>query len=637
MLQKMRDQTQGTGFKILVGAIILVLTLFGFGATSLFLGGDPELATVGDFEITQNVLAAETERERRRLLAQMGPDFDPSNIDVLQLQQYVLQQLINRHVLYQVSDNLGLAISPEAVNEELITSAAYQVDGQFNEAVYRQQVQALGYSPVGFVEEFTAALSSDQLRAAVVDSVTMPEWELAEIVRVVSQRRDLAFLALTVAGFRASVEVSDDEVAIRYNEDQSAYMTELAVDASYLRLSVQALLQAPQIEISEVDLQSLYEEDRANALADEQRDSAHILIQINDDRSATQALALVTEAQSRLAEGEAFETLAIELSEDLGSASAGGALGAVSKGIFDPAFEQTLWGLASPGDVSAPILTSFGYHLIKLNAIVEREYPEFALERGGLELRVRRSKAEELFIDRALELERSAYDERYTLDATAQSLGVEVVTASAISRGAPGDDEIFGNALILNALYAAEVLDGTNSEPIELSEEEIVIVRVDRQYAPEPIPLAEVSEKIRLEIEREKALAAIEIAKQNGLVRLQAGESVTEIARDVNGSWQSFELASRAGTEQGIPQPVLKIAFDLPRPADGEKAVGVASIDDGAALVTVTRVLQGNLSNTVDTAATELRRVSESRAARFDFQSFFQAAEEDLGVTRPAG
>ena len=124
MLQKLRDQTQSTGFKILVGAIIVVLTLFGFGATNLFMGADPELAQVGDFEITQNVLAAETERERRRLLAQMGPEFDPSSIDTLQLQQYVLQQLISRQVLYQTTAGLGMRVTPDAVNEQLVTSPA---------------------------------------------------------------------------------------------------------------------------------------------------------------------------------------------------------------------------------------------------------------------------------------------------------------------------------------------------------------------------------------------------------------------------------------------------------------------------------------------------------------------------------
>ena len=90
-------------------AIIAVLTLFGFGATNVFLGADPTLAEVGDFEITQNVLAVETEREKMRLLSRMGPDFDPSSIDPLQLQDYALQQLINRQVIYQTAGATGHA------------------------------------------------------------------------------------------------------------------------------------------------------------------------------------------------------------------------------------------------------------------------------------------------------------------------------------------------------------------------------------------------------------------------------------------------------------------------------------------------------------------------------------------------
>ena len=112
MLQKLRDQTQSTGFQILVIAIIAVLVLFGFGATNLFMPGDPEIAQVGDFEITQNILSVESERERRRLLAQMGENFNPDDIDPLQLQQYALQQIINRQVLYQAAGDMGVGVSP---------------------------------------------------------------------------------------------------------------------------------------------------------------------------------------------------------------------------------------------------------------------------------------------------------------------------------------------------------------------------------------------------------------------------------------------------------------------------------------------------------------------------------------------
>ena len=115
MLQQLRDQTQSTGFKILVVAIIFVLTLFGFGATNIFMGSLPSIATVGDFDVTEGVLSVETERERHRLLSQMGPEFDPADIDRIQLQNYALDQLVNRRV-YQAAAQLDIEFSDAEVN-----------------------------------------------------------------------------------------------------------------------------------------------------------------------------------------------------------------------------------------------------------------------------------------------------------------------------------------------------------------------------------------------------------------------------------------------------------------------------------------------------------------------------------------
>ena len=638
MLQKLRDQTQGTGFKILVGAIIVVLVLFGFGATNLFMGGDPEIAQVGDFSISQTQLATETERERQRLLAQMGPDFDPSNIDRLQLQEYVLQQLINRQVLYQATDELGIAVSPETVNDELINSPAYQVDGQFNEAVYRQQLRALGYTPLSFVDEFSNALGAEALQSGIYGSVSMPDWELAEIVRIISQRRDIAYLPLTVERFSEDVSVSEEEITLRYNENQSSYMTPLTVDVSYLQMSTRDLLEDPSIEVTDAQLLSLYEDERQLSLADEQRDSAHILIQINQDRSDTQALALISDIQKRLASGEEFAELAKEYSEDAGSAVSGGDLGPAGKGIFDPAFEAALWALETPSDISEPVLTNFGYHLIQLKDIVVPEYPEFDSMKDQLTVRIRELKAQDLFIDKALELERAAYDERFSLDNTAASMGLSVTKVAGVSLVGGNEDPLLNDPKVSSVLFSSDVLEGTNSDAIELNDTQIVVVRVDQQYAPEPVPLEQVSEEVRNELVREKALAAIEAAKAQGIQRLTAGEGVTAIARDLGlGSrWQTFELAARANSAQGIPDTVLEAAFDLPRPQDGEKSVGMADLPDGSALITVTRVIQGDPSTTTDAEIEQLRQVAENRAARLDFQGFFDATQQRLGVTRPA-
>ena len=638
MLQKLRDQTQNTGFKILVVAIIIVLTLFGFGATNMFLGPDPQVAKVGNYEITQSLLNVETEREKRRLLGRMGPDFDPSSIDQLQLQQYALQQLISRQVLIQSATGMGLATPEDAVNEELINAPAYQLDGTFNEAIYRQQVQALGYSPVDFVAEFGALMTSEQLRQGVMDSTALADWELAEIVRVINQRRDLAYLPLTIDLFMDQVDVSEEEVATRYEENAGDYMTELKVDASYLSLKVDDLQNDPSIEVEESQLTQLYEEQREQALGSEQRDSSHILVQINGERTEQQALDAITEIRDRLKGGADFAALAEEASEDPGSAAEGGSLGPVGKGIFDPAFEQALWALSEVGETSEPVLSSFGYHIIRLDEIVLPEYPPFEEQRDQLEEEVRRSHALDLFADRVLELERSVYDERSSLSGSAQALVLSIVQAEGVSRSEPGEDSLMGEQGVLDALFSDEVLAGDNSEPVELmGGEQVVVVRVDQQYPPEPIPLEDVAAQIREQILREKARAAIDVAQADGMARLAAGDPVGDIADSLGSAWRSFEGAGRIAQNVQIPQQVLSAAFDLPRPTAGEKSVGSTELDDGAALITVTRVLQGDINTTTDVELNQMRGMAEGRVSRMDFSAFYRAAQEALGVDQPAG
>jgi peptidyl-prolyl cis-trans isomerase D len=93
----------------------------------------------------------------------MGPEFDPADIDRLQLQSFALEQLINRQVLYQATDMLGLTLADSEVNRQLVDSPAYQVAGEFNEALYRQQVQMLGFTPLQFVDEVRQGLGSELL------------------------------------------------------------------------------------------------------------------------------------------------------------------------------------------------------------------------------------------------------------------------------------------------------------------------------------------------------------------------------------------------------------------------------------------------------------------------------------------
>ena len=641
MLQQLRDQTQSTGFKILVVAIILVLTLFGFGATNIFLGTVPSVANVGDYEVTENVLAIETERERRRIITQMGPEFDPADIDRLQLQNFALDQLVNRQVLYQATDMLGLAFSDADVNQQLVESPAYQVAGEFNEALYRQQVQMLGFTPPQFIEEVRQGLGSELLRQGVVASGFAQDWEVAQATALLDQRRDIAYLNLDVEKYMDGVDVTEEAIATRYEEDRSVYVTEPTVDVEWVEITLAGLQASVDIDDSEEALRDIYDADVSTLIGNSQRASAHILILVDDTTDEASALQQIEAAAERLANGEEFAVLATELSQDPGSAALGGDLGMMTKGSFDSAFEEGLWALEQPGEVSEPVRSEFGYHLIQLKEIGTVEVPTFDEERAGILARLRSEAAADAFDLAMDDLERRAFEERYELTATAAAINATVQTVQGITQQSQDQASPWKyaeNPEIIDSLYSPEGLDGENSPVVMVSDGVAVVARVSQYNASEERSLEEVRDSIRESLKLESALSQIEADKLDALSQLQAGDSVSAVATGLGERWQRAELATRAGgTPQGpanIPQAVLNEAFALPRPVSGGKSVGSITGPEGSSLVVVTRVLAGDVDATSEALVDQLAKEVIARDQQLEFAAFFTAAQESVGVSR---
>ena len=641
MLQQLRNQTQSTGFKILVVAIILVLTLFGFGATNIFLGTVPSVANVGDYEVTENILAIETERERRRIITQMGPEFDPADIDRLQLQNFALDQLVNRQVLYQATDMLGLAFSDADVNQQLVESPAYQVAGEFNEALYRQQVQMLGFTPPQFIEEVRQGLGSELLRQGVVASGFAQDWEVAQATALLDQRRDIAYLNLDVEKYMDGVDVTEEAIATRYEEDRSVYVTEPTVDVEWVEITLAGLQASVDIDDSEEALRDIYDADVSTLIGNSQRASAHILILVDDTTDEASALQQIEAAAERLANGEEFAVLATELSQDPGSAALGGDLGMMTKGSFDSAFEEGLWALEEPGEVSEPVRSEFGYHLIQLKEIDTVEVPTFDEERAGILARLRSEAAADAFDLAMDDLERRAFEERYELTATAAAINATVQTVQGITQQSQDQASPWKyaeNQEIIDSLYSPEGLDGENSPVVMVSDGVAVVARVSQYNASEERSLEEVRDSIRESLKLESALSQIEADKLDALSQLQAGDSVSAVATGLGERWQRAELATRAGgTPQGsanIPQAVLNEAFALPRPVSGGKSVGSITGPEGSSLVVVTRVLAGDVDATSEALVDQLAKEVIARDQQLEFAAFFTAAQESVGVSR---
>lgn len=635
MLQKMREQTQGLGFKLIVGLLILVLAVFGFGGFNLFANNDPQVASVNGTDISQAQLINETQREQQRMAAQFGQDFDPNLIDPAALQGQVLNRLISQELLAQKAQDLGLGASPKAVGASIRNNPNFQIAGEFDEETYRRTVRLLGFSPQGFMAETERALQLEQFSNAVTESSLIADWELRNAARFLNQRRDLAHLDFDQERFAKEVMVSDADVATYYDENTSQYMTPETANAAYVALSWQDLLADDSITVDEAEIVSVFEADLAAAEGSaELRDSSHILLRVTDERDEAATLALMDDLAAELAAGADFNELAKERSEDPGSKLQGGSLGPIGKGVFDPEFEQGLWALQTPGDISEPIKSAFGYHLIRLDGIDTRPPPTLAERRGEIEAQLREQQARALFDSQVRELDNLAFENPDSLDAVAQGLGLEVRTVTGVT--ATAGEGVFAQQELRDALFSAEVLNtAQNSAAIRLDNDQAVVVRVAELFPAEPQPLAEVSDKIRADITAQRATELLSAAFEDALARVSAGEAVSAVAADNDLQWQRHEAVSQTAPGS-VPPQVLSAAFTLPAPDESAKSVGRAELPGGGrSIVTVTRVQTGDWTTMSDAERDNLRRYLADRASRLDFVALYMELEEQASISRP--
>ena len=634
MLQRLRDRTQSLGFKIVIGVLVFALAFFGFGAFNVFAPGDPELASVNGEEITRGMVEVEAERQRRRLMLQLGDELDPETIDPLALQRSAMDQLITRTLFNQAVDDLGLEATQTLIDDTVASDPNFQVDGAFNENLYRRGVAALGYSAPEYLREIGTLLRVNQLREVVAVTAVLPLWELRLLNGLMNQQRDIAYLPFTVERFSEGVAIAEEELETHYAEHQAAFMTEEAVDIAYLEMTWRMFLDDPTIEVDAATLLREYEADKENAGSDEQRDSSHILLRVTDERNDDQAVELLNDLRGRIDAGESFADLASEYSEDPGSATNGGALGSVGKGIFDPEFESALWALEEDGQLSEPVKSQFGYHLIRLDGVEINPYPSFDEQRAGIEERLRETAARELFKERLREFDNLAFEMSDSLDGIAEELGLEQRILADVTRDA--GEGIFVNADLRAALFAPDVLeDGNNSPAVEYSDGRAVVARVRERHMAAVKAYAEVRGEIEALLIEQAARQALLTARSDALQQIRDGVGVSEVA-DANGlAWETFELVSRGVNV--VPDGVLEAAFALPRPQDGGRSVGEASLgDEGEALVTVTRVESGDLAALSDTDLDAIRDYFASRGGTLDFGALQIALEARADIDRPA-
>ncbi len=614
MLQSIRDNSQSIVAKVIVGLIIVTFALFGVESLVSLSAGSNAPATVNGEEITEQELYQATELQRRQLLSQMGENADPALLDENLIRGMVLESLIQQKSLLLSAEEQKLLISDRMIDQLIVNTPDFQVDGKFNAAQFEAVLRNAGFSPMMYRELVKREKLLEQQRTAYEFSAFTVPSELKRIVELDRQTRDARYFILPQAEIEQSISVSDDEIKSRYEQDKANLTTEEQVVVEYLVLNKNDLRDG--VSVSEEEVNGAYDQMLATFQAEEQRHSAHILVEVSDTQDDAAALAKITALKQRIDAGETFDAVAKSDSEDLGSAEAGGDLGVNGKGVFATAFEEALFSM-SEGEVSEPVRTEFGYHLIKLLGVSSKEAPTLAQVREQLTEDLVSQKVEAIYVEKLETLADVSFSSGDLVEPS-EVLGLTIMTSAPFDRSG-GEIDITRNAKVINAAFSQEqIKEGLNSAPIELDRERTVVVRVKEHFEPRSQTLEEVADNLKAIIKAEKVLAALEADAEQRKADLLAGKSVDVVAAGLE--VKSVEAASRAAAE--LPAEVRSLMFAMPHPTQGQPSIDTTDLADGGmALVLLDKVN----TEAVELSEEEKRSMGgflSSRIGQQDYQAF---------------
>lgn len=618
MLQRIRSSAQSFGAKVIALLICFVLVVFGFGAFSFFNLTQPAAAVVAGDKITMAELEAEMEDRWRNALTELGPDIEPSRIGSV---QYWLSQMIDHRLLTQRAKRLGMQSSRMKYLTTVSEMFRTPIEDLSMENVASVLYQ-MGFTVQGFENSIRDQELVDQVWASVWETAFTTEREILDFARVGRQRRDVAFLLFTTDLYEEEVEFSYDEVLQYYNSHKTDYLTEESFDLSFVVLDKARYIE--DHEVTDEDIQAFFQDEVAQQEANAERKARHILLRVDEDRSEAQAIAEIQDFKQRIEDGTSFADLAIEHSEDQGTAIFGGDLGFGGRGLYVQEFEEALFNLEI-GGVSEPVVTQFGVHLIELLEIQEVE-PLLLEDRYES---IRQELLEELAtpayerdVDLLGEL---AFEHVDSLDYLAEVLGLTVEFVPGVTR--ESGLGVFEQEIVRDRVLVDDVIvNGFNSETVAVDEQLTIVARMVANTPSSIRPLEEVRDLVRAKIREEKASVIALENRDAAFASIQESGDYSGIDEEYGIEWVVLDKMTRSDTR--APLDVRTKSFGAQLGTEGREIFIANGNGNDKAIVVVSAVYEGQFNELVTIDQESIRNNSNFDQRDLDIRGMMEAVRQ---------
>ena len=579
MLDRMRRHKNWLKWSLaLVVLAFVLLYIPDFLRGSSGAGLNDAIATVEGREITVNEFRRAYQRQMQQYRAAYGASMDERLLKQLGIDQRIVQQLIEEEAALAEAKRQGITATDEEVRQRILAIPAFQENGQFiGYDRYRQMLQ-MQDPPVRenqFEEQVRRSIVVEKLQAALTNWITVTDAEVEADFKKRNEKVKLAVVSLPVDKFREAVKVDDAEIATWFEQKKNDYRIPEKRKIRYALVDVQAIRE--RIQVSPQDVQRSYEDNQQQYATPEQVRASHILLKTQGkDEAAVKKLADDLAAKAKA--GADFAELAKKHSEDDSNNTKGGDLDYFGRGQMVADFDKVAFAM-KPGEVSDPVKTEFGYHVIKLMEKRAASQRPLAEVRGQIEDQIRWQRAQD-------EAQRTATDIAAQMkkpgdfDTVAKPRGLAVAESGMFAREEPIAGLGMAPAV---AEQAFELKDGQVSDAIRTPQGFAFISVTGKQdgYVPK---LDEVKQRVREDVLKKKA---VDVAKERAAAiaaQMKAGD-FNAVAKAAGFEVKTTELIARGGAipDVGASAAVDAAAFSLPVGGVSD----AISTDNGAVVVKV--------------------------------------------------
>jgi peptidyl-prolyl cis-trans isomerase D len=570
MLQNIRENLTGKVALAIFGTIVLSFVFVG-GASFTTIGSNYAAKVDGvDIGVAQFENAYRDELQANPQYAAL-PDASR-----LQLRTNILEQLIQQRVIDNYLDEAGYEITQEQLTAIVHQFPEFQIEGRFDRDTYEDVLANAGLTNAVFEASQVTSMRRLQLQRAIRGSSIFTPSSYRRFLNLAFENRVATTATISAESVASEIEVTDEMITAFYEDNPSFFNLPETADIAYVEILRDAV--SADVNVTEEQLQEFYEMNEDRYLQDEQRQARHILILFDEDEEAAEVIA--NEMLTRVRSGESFEALAEQYSNDSFTSSRGGDMGALMRTQMADDLADAVFSMQE-GEVQGPVKGEFGFHIARLDAILESGPLPFDQVRSSLLSELQEEEAEGLFLD----LERLLSDALF--DATdiselAAAVGGEVLSVAAFARDSA--EPFAASQIAVDAIFDPSVLSGAvMSEVTELDVNRTVVFSVTQYNEATRDSLQNVRDQIVAVLTNSQSENLMAGRAQSMLAAIEAGDDFIAAAAAVGAEAASPSIFTRVAED--ADQSMAVSIFTAIKPTQGNPTLSSTRNDAGSYVV----------------------------------------------------